>query len=117
MISALFNTLLYEPFYNGLIFLVSIIPGGDVGIAVILLTIAVKLALFSVSYRSIQSQVTMRELEPEVQRIKEQYKNDRQQQGVRMMELYKQHKINPFAGFLLLFVQIPVILALYFVFL
>jgi YidC/Oxa1 family membrane protein insertase len=117
MISLAFNTLLYQPFYNGLIFLISLIPAGDVGVVVILFTLLVKIALFPVSYRSIKTQVKMRKLEPEIRRIKEQYKHDKQQQATRLMALYKEKQLNPFSGFFLLFVQIPVILALYFLFL
>ena len=117
MIAAVFNTLLYEPFYNTLIFLISIIPGGDVGVAVILLTILVKLALFSLSYRSVVAMVKQRSLEPEVRALKEKHKDAPQEQAVAVMAFYKEHGINPFAGIVVVLIQIPVILALYFVFL
>lgn len=116
MVSFLFHALLYNPFYNGLIFLISIIPYGDVGVAVISLTIVVKLALFSLSYTSIQTQIKMKELEPELQALKEKYKDDKQQQAMKTMALYKEKKINPFSSFVVVLVQIPIILALYLVF-
>jgi YidC/Oxa1 family membrane protein insertase len=116
MIGALFNTLLYQPFYNGLIFLISVIPGGDVGVAVVLLTIAVKLALFSLSYRSIISQQRLKELGPELERIRSQFKNDKQRQALETMALYRREGVNPLSTILSLFLQIPVVLALYFVF-
>jgi YidC/Oxa1 family membrane protein insertase len=117
MIGALFNTILYKPFYNTLIFLISVVPGHDVGLSVIFLTIIVKLALFSLSYKSIKAMVKQRALEPEVAKIREQYRNDSQAQAVAIMAFYKKHHINPFAGLLVIFIQIPVILALYWVFL
>lgn len=117
MIGALFNTLLYEPFYNTLIFLLTIVPGHDAGLSVILLTIIVKLALFSLSYKSVKAMVKQRALEPEVARIREQHKSDSQAQAVAVMAFYKKHHINPFAGLLVVLIQIPVILALYWVFL
>ena len=116
MIGSLFNTLLYQPFYNGLIFLISIIPGGDVGVAVIILTIAVKFALFSLSYRSIISQQRLKELTPELERIKTQFQNDKQRQASETMALYRREGVNPLSTILSLFLQIPVVFALYFVF-
>lgn len=113
---ALFNTLLFNPFYNGLLFLIGIIPGGDVGVAVILLTIVVKLVLFSLSYKSIKTQVKIKELEPEIQKIREEYKDDKQQQAMKTMAFYRENDINPFSSFLTILIQIPVILALYFLF-
>ncbi len=117
MIGSIFNTLLYDPLYNTLVFLISVIPGGDAGIAVILLTILVKLALFSLSYKSIKAMVKQRALEPEVRRIKERHKDNTQEQAVAVMAFYKEQGVNPFAGLLVILIQIPVILALYFVFL
>lgn len=116
MASFLFHTVLYNPFYNGLIFLISIIPRGDVGVAVILLTIVVKLALFSLSYKSIQTQIKIKELEPALRAIKEKHKDDKQEQALKTMALYKEKKVNPFSSFLVILIQIPVILALYLVF-
>ncbi|MDP3735264.1 MAG: YidC/Oxa1 family membrane protein insertase [bacterium] len=116
MIGSLFNTLLYQPFYNGLVFLISVIPGGDVGVAVIVLTIAVKLGLFSLSYRSIISQQRLKELGPELERIKTQFKNDKQRQAMETMALYRREGVNPLSTILSLLLQIPVVLALYFVF-
>lgn len=113
--SALFHTFLYNPLYNGLIFLVGIMPGGDVGLAVIVLTIFVKLILFPLSLRAARTQILMRSLEDEIAAIKETYK-DRQEQAVKTMELYRREKVNPFSSFLLILIQLPVIFALYFVF-
>lgn len=116
MIIAAFYAFLYNPFYNGLIFFISVIPRGDVGVAVAALTIVVKLALFSLSYRSIQAQIAIKELTPELNAIKERYKDDKQQQALKTMALYREKKINPFSSFLVLLLQIPVILALYLIF-
>ncbi len=112
---AIWNTFFYEPLYNGLIFLTGIVPGGDVGIAVILLTLIVKTALFPVSHKSIRTQVKMRELEPELKKLKEKHK-DKTEQAKATMELYKKHEVSPFSGCLSIIIQIPVILALYYVF-
>ncbi len=96
-------------------FLVSIIPGGDVGIAIIVLTILVKTALIPLSQRSIEGQAKMKLLEPEIAKIKASGAS-KEEQAKQTFELYKKHKTNPFSGCLLVFIQIPIIFALYYVF-
>jgi YidC/Oxa1 family membrane protein insertase len=115
MISYLWNLILYHPLINALAFLVSIIPGGDVGVAVIVLTILVKLVLFPLSQKSIESQAEMNILAPELNKIKESGAS-KEEQARLTFELYKKHNTNPFSGCLLLLIQIPVIFALYYVF-
>lgn len=115
MLSNIWNTVLYQPLLNALAFLVSIIPGGDVGIAVILLTILVKLVLFPLSQKSIESQAEMSILTPELNKIKASGVS-KEEQAKQTFELYKKHKVNPFSGCFLVLIQIPIIFALYFVF-
>mgnify|MGYP001563982476 CR=1 FL=1 len=115
MFSFIWNTLLYKPLINALAFLVSIIPGGDVGLAVIILTIIVKIILFPLSQKSIQSQATMNILTPELNKIKESGVS-KEEQARLTFELYRKHKTNPFSGCLLILIQIPIIFALYYVF-
>ncbi len=116
MITQIWNFLLYKPLLNILAFLVAIIPGGDLGIAVIVLTILVKLALFPLSQRSIQNQAKMKLLEPEINKIKKSG-GTKEEQAKQTMELYKKNKTNPFSGCLLILIQLPIIFALYYVFL
>lgn len=111
----IWNTLLYEPFLNLLALIVYIVPGGDLGIAVILLTILIKLALFPLSQKSINSQAKMKALEPELNKIKNSGKT-KEEQARLTFELYKTSNVNPFSGCLLLLIQIPIIFALYYVF-
>lgn len=101
--------------YNGLVFLMDILPGADAGIAIIILTVIVKLILFPLSKKSVQTQLKMRKLEPAMKEIKEKYK-DKQEQAKKTMEFYKKEGVNPFAGFLLILIQLPIIFALYKVF-
>jgi YidC/Oxa1 family membrane protein insertase len=115
MIKTLWNAVLYKPLYNALIFLVAIIPGGDIGIALIVLTIVVKLILFPLTQKSIKSQVAMKQIEPELAKIKAENLS-REEQARRTMELYKTRKVNPFSGCLVLLIQFPIIIALYQVF-
>jgi len=115
MLSNIWDALLYKPLINALAFLISNIPGGDVGLAVVILTILVKLILFPLSQKSIESQVAMTTLSPELNKIKMSGAS-KEEQAKLTFELYKKHKTNPFSGCLLLLIQIPIIFALYYVF-
>lgn len=114
MFSYLFNTALYNPIYNLLVFLIDVIPGGDVGLAVVFLTIIVKLVLFPVSLGAVRTQMKMRLVEPELKDIQEKYKDKKEELALKTFEVYKRNKINPFSSIIILFIQIPVIFALYF---
>ncbi len=116
MIIDFFRVTIFEPLYNGLIFLISVVPFADVGIAVITLTILVKLLLFPLSIKMVKTQLAVRELEPELKKIKEKYKDDQPEQARKTMSLYKERGVNPFTGILLLIIQLPIIFSLYFVF-
>jgi len=112
-----FDTFFYNPMYNVLVAIVGIMPGGNIGWAVIVLTILVKLLLFPLSQKGVRTQAKMREIEPELRKIKELHKDNQQEQALKTMELYKKHHVNPFSGCLLLLIQLPIIFALYYVFL
>jgi YidC/Oxa1 family membrane protein insertase len=112
----MFKTIFIEPLYNLLVFLIDIIPGGDIGFAVIALTIVVRLFLYPLSASSIKTQIKMKEVDGEIKEIREKYKEDKQEQGKQLLEVYRKNEINPFSGILLLFIQIPVVIALYYVF-
>ncbi|OGI74178.1 hypothetical protein A3D42_01880 [Candidatus Nomurabacteria bacterium RIFCSPHIGHO2_02_FULL_41_18] len=115
MLHNIWDFTLYKPLINALAFLVSIIPGGDLGIAVILITILIKLILFPLSQHSIRNQAAMAMLGPEINKIKANGKS-KEEQARLTFELYKKHKTNPFSGCL---VQIPIIIifiSLYYVF-
>lgn len=112
----LYTTFIYHPLYNGLILLGDLLPFLDAGILIILFTIVVKLILFPLSKKAVRTQATMKLVEPELRAIKEKFKNDKQAQAVETMKLYKERQINPFSSMLLLFVQLPIIFALYKVF-
>jgi len=112
----MFNEIIFRPLYNGLVGIMDIIPGIDVGLAVIIFTVVVKLILFPLSKTSILTQARMKEIEPEANRIKHQYANDRQLQAQKTMELYRSKGVKPFSGILLLIIQLPILLALVSVF-
>ncbi len=113
----LFHAYVYIPLYNALIGILDISPWVDMGIAVIVLTVLVKTLLFPLSLKAARTQRLMKELEEPMKELREKYKDDKETQGRKLLELYKEKKVNPFSGFLTLFIQLPVILGLYFVFL
>lgn len=112
----LFTIFFYQPIYNALVLLVSVIPGGDVGLAVVLLTILVRFVLAPLSLKALKSQKELQVLQPLLKEMQEKYKDDKEMQAKKLMELYKEHKVNPFASIGLILLQIPVIIALYMVF-
>lgn len=112
-----FKTILYEPLYNALIGIINILPDwADVGIAVILLTIIVRLILFPLSLKAVRTQVKMKILQPKLKELQTKYKDDRESLGREMLALYRSENINPFASFFLLLLQLPILLTLYWVF-
>jgi YidC/Oxa1 family membrane protein insertase len=115
MFSYLYNTFIFDPLYNGLIYLFDVIPWIDAGIAVIIFTIIVRLILFPLSKKSIVTQVRMKEIEPELNKLK-QNEPDKQKQALAVMALYKQKGVNPFSSFFFLFLQLPIIYTLYSIF-
>ena len=112
----MFNQFIFLPLYNGLVGLMDIIPGIDVGVAVIIFTCLVRLILFPLSKSALLTQVRMKEVEPEANKIKLQYAADKQTQALKIMELYKSKKIKPFSSVLLLIIQLPILIALISVF-
>lgn len=108
----IYNEIIYKPLLNGLIFLSGIIPFNDIGIAIVILTIIVKLILFPFTHHSVKTQIKIKEIEPELKKIKTST-DDKQKQAEAMLRLYKEHGISPYSGFLLLLIQLPILIALY----
>ncbi|PWK55889.1 membrane protein insertase YidC [Roseicyclus mahoneyensis] len=86
---------------------------GNMGLAIIALTVIVKAALFPLAYKSYASMARMRELQPQMEKIKERVGDDRQKMQQEMMELYKREKVNPASGCLPILLQIPIFFSLY----
>jgi YidC/Oxa1 family membrane protein insertase len=107
---------IYEPLYNGFIFLAGHLPFLDIGIIIILFTILVKIVLFPLSKKAARTQIAMRLYEPEMNALKEKHKNDKQAQAIAIMAFYKEKKINPFSSIFLLLIQLPIFFALYKIF-
>ncbi len=116
MFLTLFHTVIYNPLYNALVFFIGIVPWYDVGIAVILLTISVKLLMFPLANKVARTQVIIKRIQPELEKVKEDLKDDKQKQTLKILELYKKNKVSPFSGILVILIQLPIVFGLYWVF-
>lgn len=116
MIKSIFHSTISAPFYNGFILLMNLLPFLDAGMIIILFTIIIKILLLPLSIKASKAQIEMKNTEKDLSLIKEKYK-DKQEQSLKVMEYYKEKGINPFAGFIILVVQLPILIGLYRVFL
>ena len=102
---------LTKPIFQALSWLYGII--GNFGVAILLLTVAIKLALFPLANKSYVAMSKMKKLSPEIKKLQERFKDDKMRLNQEMMALYKKEKANPAAGCLPILVQIPIFFALY----
>lgn len=110
---ALFHSVIYQPLYNILVFLYNIVPGGDFGISIILITIFLRTILVPLYQKQIESQKKLQELQPKIKALQEKTKGNKEQQTKGLMELYKENKTNPLSGCLPLIVQLIFLIAIY----
>lgn len=113
----LYHTLVFYPLYNAFVLLIDALPFFDAGVIIVVFTIVIRLILYPLAKKSVRTQALMREIAPETERIKEKYKNDKQKQSLETFALYKKYKLNPFSSILLLIIQLPILIALYRIFL
>lgn len=116
MFKTAFYNAIYDPLYNGLVYLVDVVPTHDIGIAIIILTIVVKFVLFPLSRQAIKTQMAMRQIAPEVEAIREKYKEKQDEQARAIFALYRERGVRPFSSFLLILIQFPILFGLYWVF-
>lgn len=109
------RTLLVEPLFNALLFIYALIPGGDFGVAIIVLTAIVRLLMWPMVKKQVRQQKVMNELKPEIDQIKKKAKGDKQKESQLMMEFFKEKNVNPFASVGLILVQFPIFITLFFV--
>ncbi len=107
-------SLIYKPLYNALVFLVDYVYDHSMLISVIILTLIVRFLIYPLSYKSIKTQIQMKRIQPELDKIKKEIA-DKQEQAKATLELYKKNEVNPFSSFMVMLVQLPIILALYWV--
>lgn len=109
----MFTTLVIQPIFNVLTFIYAIIPGHNFGVAIILFTLVARLALYPLLKKQLKHTKAMRELQPEINKIKEKTKGNKQQQSIMTMELYKEREIKPLSYLGLLMFQLVIFLALF----
>lgn len=110
---SIFTLILHKPLFNILLAFILFIPGNNLGVAVILLTLFIKLILSPFSYQALVAQVKNKKVQPLVDKIKKEHPEDKQLQAQKQLEIYQKLKVNPFSGCLPTIVQIVVVLALY----
>jgi YidC/Oxa1 family membrane protein insertase len=113
MVANIFTTLIVQPIFNLLVLIYALLPGHNFGLAIIIFTIIIRLLLWPLVKKQLNHAKAMRELAPELKKIKAAAKGDRQKESQLTMELYKEREINPFASILILIVQLPILIGLY----
>ncbi|MDD5341656.1 MAG: YidC/Oxa1 family membrane protein insertase [Patescibacteria group bacterium] len=108
-----YNLIFYQPTFNFLVWLYNVLPGHDIGLAIVLLTLAIRILLFPLFYQSIKSQKALQDIQPKIDEVRKKYKNDQQKQASEMMGLYKNEKVNPFSSCIPLLIQFPFLIAVY----
>lgn len=109
------NRLFYQPIYNTLIFLVSVMPNFNLGLAIILLTLIIRTILLIPSQKALKSQKRIQELQPKLDEIKKKHAGDQQKIASETMAIWKTHKVNPLSSCLPMFIQLPFLIALFYV--
>ncbi|MFH0840758.1 MAG: YidC/Oxa1 family membrane protein insertase [bacterium] len=112
----LFHTFFYNPILNLLVYIYNHVPGADIGIAIVVLTVIIKLVLYPLSKRALVSQKAMQNIQPKLEELKEKFKDNKEALSKAMMELYKKEKVNPFSSCLPLLIQLPFFWAVFRVF-
>ncbi len=109
------NQFLYRPILNVLVFMISIIPGHDLGWGIIVLTLLIKILLLAPNHKALQSQKALQRLQPELDALKLKYKDDQKLLAQETMALWKKHKVNPMGSCLPMLIQMPILIALFYV--
>lgn len=109
----LFDIVIVQPIFNLLVLIYSAVPGADFGIALIILTIIIRLLMWPLVKKQLHQVKAMRKLQPELKRIKKAAKGNRQLEGMQMMELHKKHGVSPFRSIGILLIQLPIFISLY----
>lgn len=109
----MFDEIIVKPIFNALMFLYSVIPGGDFGIAIILFTIFIRILIYPLVRKQLHQTKLMRKLQPELAKVKKAANGNRQLEATMQMELYKRHGVSPFQSIFILLIQLPIFIGLY----
>lgn len=110
----LFTTIIYQPIFNLFVWLYNLV--GDVGIVILLITVLFQILLYPLNSKSIKAQKALSDMQPKLDKLKAEHKGDQQKLAAETMKLYKEHKVNPLGSCLPVLIQIPIFLALFYVF-
>ncbi|MFA5830170.1 MAG: YidC/Oxa1 family membrane protein insertase [Candidatus Gracilibacteria bacterium] len=113
--SIFWTKIFYQPVYNVLFLIIKAMPGNDLGLAILLLTIIIRTILLIPSQKALKSQRKLQEVQPKLKHIREKHKDDQEAIARETMAIWKEHKVNPFGSCLPLVIQIPVLIALFYV--
>ena len=97
VMKAFWSNIIYKPILGLFIFILGFIPGGSLGLAIILITILIKIILLPLSLKSSKNAVLMRQIQPKIDAVKIKFK-DKQQQAVELMRVYKEEGVHPMSG-------------------
>lgn len=109
----LYEAIFSRPILNVLIYFYETIAFRDLGISIILVTLLIRLILYPFFHKGAKQQMILQRLQPKIKKLQETHKDDKEKQAAALMELYKEHGVNPFSSILLLLIQIPILIALY----
>ena len=109
----MFTTLIVQPIFNLLVLVYALLPGHNFGLSLIIFTVIIRLLLWPLLKKQLHQAKAMRTLQPEIKKVKQAAKGDRQKESQMLMELYKERGINPFATFPVLIVQLVILIGLY----
>ena len=115
MIRQLFRTIITKPLFNILVFIINFLNNHSLGIAIISITILVRLLLFAPNQKALKSQKELQKLQPKIEEVREKYAKNQQEMATKIMEVYKTNKISPMSSFMPMLLQFPVLIGVYFV--
>src|SRR3989338_8901769 len=115
-LSLFWRELIYRPLFNALVFIYVALPFQDLGLAIFVLTLAVRIVLHPFIVQTVRSKAAMARVSPKLREIQTKFKNDREAQARETMALYRAEGVHPLSGCLPLLVQLPILIGLYQVF-
>lgn len=113
MFASIFQVLIVKPIFNLLVFIYAILPGHNFGLALIIFTLVVRMLMWPLVKKQLHQAKAMRELQPEIKKIKAQTKGNKQEESRMLMELYKEREISPFGSIGTLIIQFIILIGLY----
>ncbi|HSX45299.1 MAG TPA: YidC/Oxa1 family membrane protein insertase [Candidatus Saccharimonadales bacterium] len=112
-VASLFQTVIVKPIFNLLVLIYAILPGHNFGLSIVIFTVVIRLLMWPLVKKQLHQAKAMREMQPEIKRVKAAAKGDRQKESTMLMELYKEKQISPFGSLGVLIVQLIILIGLY----